>query len=98
MEKQERNKYLEILKELLELKSAIENRLRNGANFEEYVNAYEYDSLCYRLSKEIDKIMDQLKGDCYINDFWIRSAKDVIAEIKKRFTVIITRARGKKNA
>jgi hypothetical protein len=98
MEKQERNKYLEILKELLELRSAIENRLRDCKHIEEYVNEYEYSSLCYSLYKEIDTIMEQLKSDIYVDDYWIEKAENAIRWIKQRFTALITRARGKKNA
>jgi hypothetical protein len=98
MEKQERNKYLEILKELLELRSAIEHRLYNSLNVNEFDNKSEYESLGYRLYKQVDKIVDELKSDYYVNDYWIKFAEDEIQEIKKRFTVLIARARGKKNA
>jgi hypothetical protein len=98
MEKQERNKYLEILKELLELRSAIENRFRDCKHIEEYVNEYEYNSLCYSLYQEIDTIMDQLKRDIYVDDYWMEQAENLIKGIKQRFTSLITRARGKKNA
>jgi hypothetical protein len=99
MEKQERNKYLEILKELLELRSAIEKRIYSCAGYEEYQqNTSKYNELCYRLYKEIDMIMDQLKSDYYVNDYWIESAETTIKEVKERFTILISQVRGKKNA
>lgn len=98
MEKQERNKYLEILKELLELKSAIENRCVNPTIFEEYQNKSKYQELCYKLYVEIDDIVTQLKRDYYVNEYWIENAENTIREVKKQFTIYISQLRGNKNA
>jgi hypothetical protein len=43
-------------------------------------------------------IMDQLKSDYYVNDYWIESAETTIKEVKERFTILISQVRGKKNA
>jgi hypothetical protein len=42
--------------------------------------------------------MDQLKRDIYVDDYWMEQAENLIKVIKQRFTSLITRARGKKNA
>lgn len=98
MEKQERNKYLEILKELLELKSAIEKRSISPKSFEEYQNTSKYQELCYKLYMEIENICIQLKRDYYVNEYWIESAENTINEVKRQFTICISQLRGKKNA
>lgn len=98
MEKQERNKYLEILKELLELKSAIEKRSISPKSFEEYQNTSKYQELCYKLYMEIENICTQLKRDYLVNEYWIESAENTIKEVKRQFTIYISQVRGKKNA
>lgn len=98
MEKQERNKYFEILKELLELKSAIEKRSNSPKSFEEYQNTSKYQELCYKLYMEIENICIQLKRDYYVNEYWIESAEKTIKEVKRQFTICISQVRGNKNA